>query len=89
MPSMPEKLFAKVAQAKKSTRFEALVKLMEVWNFETTYGESGDIAIFRHRVYPVQTTAAKPHHGPVKPVYVRHCLNAIEQVQLHEEQGDA
>jgi hypothetical protein len=84
-----ERLFAKVAEGPKGVRFEVLVKLMELWGFSTRYNSKGDGAIFRHSAYGVMITAAKPHHGPVKAVYVRACLNAIEEVQIREAKSDA
>jgi hypothetical protein len=80
------KLLARIANAPASTRFGDLVKLMELAGFKTKYGTKGDIAIFTHAACNVRQTAAKPHHGPVLPVYIRDCLKAIAQVQLL--QGD-
>lgn len=84
-----EKQLIKVSEGPRNVRFETLIKLMELWGFETTYGKKGDIAIFRHRIYQAQCSAAKPHHGEVLSVYVKSCLKAIENVRIQEEDADA
>ena len=84
-----EKLFIKVAQAPRNVRFNELVKLMELWGFEVTYGKRGDIAIFRHGIYQAKCSAAKPHRGEVLSGYVKDCLKAIESMQIQEEESDA
>jgi hypothetical protein len=84
-----ERLLEKVAQGPKSVRFDTLVKLMELWDFEATYGKKGDFVMFRHKVYRVQASTAKPHHDPVLSVYVKNCLKAIENVCIQEEGTDA
>ncbi|HYB91525.1 MAG TPA: hypothetical protein VEC38_10805 [Candidatus Binataceae bacterium] len=45
--------------------------------------------IFTNRTFNVRQTVAKPHHGPVKPVYVRDCLKAIEELQARQGKTDA
>ena len=84
-----ERLFAKVCEGRRNVRFEALVRLMELWGFEARYNSAGDGVSFRHGQYAIIVTAAKPHHGPVKPVYVRGCIGAIEEAQLREANSDA
>src|ERR1700677_1193312 len=54
-------------------------EVMELAGFKTKYGTKGDIAIFTHAACNIRQTAAKPHHGPVLPVYVRDCLKALAQ----------
>jgi hypothetical protein len=83
------RLFARATNAPASIRFTELVKLMELAGFKTKYGRKGDIAIFIHPSCHVLQTAAKPHHGPVLPVYVRDCLKAIEKVRLLQGKADA
>ena len=86
-----ERLLVKVEQGRKNVRIEELIKLMEIWDFRTKKGKSGDSVIFWHQVYrlPEPPTAAIPHHGPVLSVYVKNCLKAIEMVRLKQEESDA
>ncbi|MGH7908138.1 MAG: hypothetical protein ACREP6_16075 [Candidatus Binataceae bacterium] len=84
-----DRAFAQVANAPANTRFKDLVKLMELAGFQTKYGKKGDIAIFTYPAYHVRQTAAKPHHGPVLPVYVKDWLKAIEKVRLLQGNTDA
>jgi hypothetical protein len=83
------KLFEKVANAPANTRLKDLISLMELAGFKTKHGKKGDIVIFTNATYHVRQTAAKPHHGPVLPVYVRDCLKAIERVQFLQGNTDA
>jgi hypothetical protein len=76
-----EKLLDAVANAPANTRFDTLVRLMEAAGFRLRMGKRGH-AIFIHRAYHILQNVAVPHHGPVKPVYVRECLKAIEKLQL-------
>lgn len=83
-----EQLFTDAVDAPANTDFAVLVKLMEAAGFKLKMGRRGH-AIFTHRAYGIRQNVAKPHHGPVKPVYVRECLKAIEKVQLLQEKSDA
>lgn len=64
---------------------------MDAWDFSFKEGASGDIVIFRHRVFAVQCTASIPHRRgkPVKAPYIVNCLRAIEEVQTLEAETDA
>lgn len=83
-----EKLFVEVSQGPASVRIEDLQKLMELWGFETRVSGKGDNYIFRHRIYRVMQSAARPHRGPVLRIYVKRCLQAIDEVRILEEESD-
>lgn len=73
-----EKLWAAVSSAPVNTDFATLVKLMASAGFELRMGKQH--AIFTNRGYGKLQNVARPHRGPVKPVYVRECLKIIEEI---------
>ncbi len=79
-----EKLWAAVSSAPANTDFATLVKLMEFAGFELRMGKKQH-AIFTNRAYRKLQNVARPHHGPVKPFYVRECLKVIEEIQMFRE----
>ena len=84
------KLLTRIQQGPKSVRFAELVKVMKAFGFKDRPMEKGDGVVFSHTVYAgLIVTIAKPHHGPVLPVYVRTCLNAIEDIAIREAHTDA
>ncbi len=76
-----EKLWAAVSSAPANTDFPTLMKLMKSAGFEMRMGRKQH-AIFTNRRYGKLQNVARPHHGPVKPVYVRECLKTIEEIQV-------
>jgi hypothetical protein len=82
-----EKLWSKVSSAPANTDFATLVKLMEFAGFELRMGKKQH-AIFVHRTHHKLQNVAKPHHGPVKPVYVRECLKTIRELWGLQEKPD-
>ena len=74
-----EKLWAAVSSAPANTDFATLVKLMASAGFELRMGKKQH-AIFTNRAYGKLQNVARPHRGPVKPVYVRECLKTIEEI---------
>jgi hypothetical protein len=75
-----EKLLDAVSRAPANTDFATLVKLMRFAGFELRMGKKQH-AIFINRTYGKLQNVAQPHHGPVKPVYVRDCLKIIEELR--------
>lgn len=78
---------ADVANAPANTDFDELVAVMKAAGFEFRMGKKGH-GIFTNRAYGVRQTVARPHHGPVKPVYVKDCLNAIDKLRALQEKTD-
>ena len=74
-----EKLVRAVSAAPANTDFPSLVKLMRAAGFELRMGKKQH-AIFIHHTQRRLVNVAKPHHGPVKPVYLRECLKVIAQI---------
>jgi predicted RNA binding protein YcfA (HicA-like mRNA interferase family) len=83
-----EKLLASVSNAPANTDFATLVQLMELAGFQLRMGKKQH-AIFTNKTHAIRRTVAKPHHGPVKPVYVRECLKAIEELRFAQEKPNA
>lgn len=79
-----DQMFQTAKQGVRNVRFADLVALMEAWGFNYRLGASGDNGIFVHPTHHESASTAKPHHGPVKPVYVRACLAAIGRVKNKE-----
>ncbi len=82
-----EKLLSEVSDAPANTDFATLVKLMEAAGFELRMGKKQH-AVFLHRTHHKLQNLAKPHHGPVKPIYVRECLKIIKELQGLQEKPD-
>jgi hypothetical protein len=74
-----EKLLAAVTAAPANTNFGTLTKLMEGAGFEMRMGKKQH-AIFINPTHGKLINVAKPHHGPVKPAYVRECLKTIAEI---------
>ena len=82
-----EKLWAAVKSAPANTDFATLAKLMKCAGFELRMGRKQH-AVFLNRTYGKLLNVAKPHHGPVKPSYVRECLKIIEEIRTSQESSD-
>src|SRR5260370_23440322 len=83
-----EMLLGNVSQAPANTDFGTLVELMTLAGFELRMGKKQH-AIFTNKAHGIRQTVAKPYHGPVKPVYVRECLKAIESLRVAQGKPDA
>jgi hypothetical protein len=81
-----EKLLTVVSRAPANTDFSTLVKLMRSAGFELKMGKRQH-AIFINRTYGKLQNVAKPHRGPVKPVYVRDCLKIIGELRTVQEES--
>ena len=79
-----EKLLTAVSAAPANTDFATLVKLMRSAGFELRMGKKQH-GIFTSRIHRRMINVAKPHHEPVKPVYVRECLKTIAEVFAFRE----
>jgi hypothetical protein len=75
-----EELLTAVRGAPANTDFATLVKLMRSAGFDLRMGKKQHV-IFINRTYGKLQNVAKPHRGPVKPVYVRDCLRIIEELR--------
>ena len=82
-----EKLWAAVSNAPANTDFATLVKLMKSAGFELRMGRKQH-AIFTNRRHGKLQNVARPHRGPVKPVYIRECLKMVEEIQVLQEKSD-
>ncbi len=71
-----EKLLTVVSRAPANTDFSTLVKLVRSAGFELKMGKRQH-AIYINRTYGKLQNVAKPHRGPVMPVYVLDCLMII------------
>lgn len=81
-------LLITVTQGYKTTSIVTLIKLMTLWGFMHRFTSANDNVMFWHSIYPVQQSAAAPHHGPVLGHYIRRCLRAIDDVKQREAGTD-
>lgn len=78
-----ERLLSKVKASPKHTSLTELIKLMELVEFSWRRGTKNHY-IFYHR--SITIGVAPPHSGRfVKPIYIKICLKAIEEVIKHEK----
>lgn len=78
-----ERLLSKVKASPKHTSLTELIKLMELVGFSWRRGSKNHCVFY----YKSMTIGVAPPHGGrfVKPIYVRNCLKAIEEVIKNEE----
>jgi hypothetical protein len=79
-----DKLFAAVRDAPANTDFNTLTSLMRSAAFDLRMGKKQH-AVFINRTTRQLINVAKPHRGPVKPVYVRECLKVIAAALTEKE----
>lgn len=80
-----EKLLGKVKAGSKHVTLTELIKLMELTGFSYRRGSKNHyIFYFKSKTVGV----APPHPGRfVKPVYVKNCIKAIEEVIKNEQEN--
>jgi hypothetical protein len=78
-----DKLLSKVRLGPKHVTMTELIKLMELLDFSSRRGSKNHYMFYRDGLI---VGVAPPHPGRfVKPIYVKHCLRAIEELLNNEQ----
>lgn len=81
-----EQVLNKIRNSPKHVSLTELIKLMELTGFTWRRGSKNHY-VFYHG--PLTVGVAPPHQGRfVKPIYVRNCLKAINEVIKHEKEDN-